>query len=82
MDDMRNDVRIENAQVFLAIRYENWQRLRLHEEKESTMKKETAFEEYLDEQLKDTDFKRKWDALELEFSMIMRDYLPDLLKGD
>lgn len=46
------------------------------------MKKETAFEEYLDEQLKDTDFKRKWDALELEFSMIMRDYLPDLLKGD
>ena len=34
------------------------------------MKKETTFEEYLEEQIKDPDFKREWDALEPELSIV------------
>ncbi len=34
------------------------------------MKKETSFNEYLNEQLKDPEFKKEWDALEVEFSLI------------
>ena len=33
-------------------------------------KKETTFEDYLEEQIKDPDFKREWDALEPEFSIV------------
>ena len=38
--------------------------------KSATVKKETTFEEYLEEQIKDPDFKREWDALEPEFSIV------------
>ena len=34
------------------------------------MKKETSFNEYLNEQLKDPEFKMEWDALEAEFSIV------------
>ena len=34
------------------------------------MKKETSFNEYLNEQLKDPVFKKEWDALEAEFSIV------------
>ena len=34
------------------------------------MKKETSFNEYLNEQLKDPEFKKEWDALEAEFSIV------------
>lgn len=34
------------------------------------MKKETTFEEYLDMQLQDPEFKTEWDALETEFSIV------------
>ena len=34
------------------------------------MKKETTFDEYLNKQLKDSDFKKEWDALEAEFSIV------------
>ena len=34
------------------------------------MKKETSFNEYLNEQLKDPEFKKERDALEVEFSLI------------
>ena len=34
------------------------------------MKKETSFNEYLNEQLKDSDFKKEWEALEVEFSIV------------
>lgn len=33
------------------------------------MRKETSFNEYLKEQLKDSEFKKEWDALEAEFSL-------------
>ena len=34
------------------------------------MKKETTFNEYLNKQLKDSEFKKEWDALEAEFSIV------------
>jgi len=34
------------------------------------MKKETGFNEYLIEQMKDPDFKKEWDALEPDFSIV------------
>ena len=34
------------------------------------MKKETSFNEYLNEQLNDSEFKKEWDALEVEFSIV------------
>lgn len=34
------------------------------------MKKETSFNEYLKEQMKDPEFKKEWAALEPEFSLV------------
>lgn len=34
------------------------------------MKKETSINEYLKEQMKDPEFKKEWDALEPEFSLV------------
>ena len=34
------------------------------------MKNETSFNEYLKEQMKDPDFKKEWDTLEPEFSLV------------
>ena len=38
--------------------------------KNNNMKKETDYKEYLIEQLKDPDFKKEWDTLEPEFSIV------------
>ena len=34
------------------------------------MKKETSFNEYLNEQLNDSEFNKEWEALEVEFSIV------------
>ena len=36
----------------------------------TTPNKETTFDKYLSEKLKDESFKAEWDALETEFSLI------------